>query len=106
MFRVTTEMAKAFATPSSHVQACPRVKVADLPKTLIPVKYFERLEHDQKIASCCRHPENHEIEAKYSAPHVKELKQPPDIYIFHCDVCKRRHIRFCVGGGEVRPFWE
>lgn len=104
MFQVTEEMKKAFATPSSHVQACPRVKVASLPSTLIPKKYIEDLEHNQKIAHCCRHPENHDIEAKYSAPHVKELKQPPDIYIFHC-TCGRRHIRFCVGGGDVRPFW-
>jgi hypothetical protein len=61
----------------SHVQACPRIKVAKL-GNLIPTKYLEALEHNQQIASCCRHPENHEIEAFKSHPDEKA----PDIYIF------------------------
>lgn len=82
------------------VVACPRYPVAKL-GNLIPAKYIESLEQNQKIASCCRHPENHEIEALKSHPDEKV----PDIYIFHC-TCGRKHRRFCVGGGDVRPYWE
>jgi hypothetical protein len=84
----------------THVLACPRTPVAKLGH-LIPVKYIEALEHNQKIASCCRHPENHEIEAWKSTPDEKV----PDIYVFICS-CGRKHRRFCVGGGDVRPYWE
>lgn len=84
----------------SHVQACPRIKVAKL-GNLLPAKYLEALEHNQQIASCCRHPENHEIEAFKSKPE----EAAPDIYILHC-VCGKQHRRFCLGGGDVRPFWE
>lgn len=84
----------------AHRLACPRYKVAKLAH-LIPIKYIECLEHNQKIAHCCRHPENHEIEAWYSC----EEEKNPDIYIFYC-TCGRRHIRFCCGGGDVRPFWS
>lgn len=84
----------------SHIQVCPRIKVAKL-SNLIPTKYLEALERNQQIASCCRHPENHDIEAFKSHPDEKV----PDIYILHC-VCGRQHKRFCVGGGDVRPFWE
>lgn len=88
--------------PSTHVLACPRHPVEKLMRVnLLPVKYLEALEHNQKIASCCRHPENHEIEAWYSSP--KETI--PDIYKFHC-TCGKTHVRFCVGGGDVRPYWE
>lgn len=80
--------------------ACPRITVAKL-GNLIPTKYIEALEHNQQIASCCRHPENHEIEAFKSHPDEKA----PDIYIFHC-TCGKQHRRFCIGGGDIRPFWE
>lgn len=83
-----------------QVLVCQRYPVAKL-GGLIPARYIEALEHNQKISSCCRHPENHEIEAWKS----KEDEPVPDIYIFHC-TCGRRHINFCVGGGDVRPFWE
>jgi len=86
--------------PSTHVLACGRVKVADLGNHL-PVQYLEALEQNQQIASCCRHPENHEIEAFKSHPE----EESPDIYIFHCS-CGRKHRRFCVGETyEGRPFW-
>lgn len=85
----------------SHVQACPRQLVASLPSGLIPVKYFEALEQNQLIASCCRHPENHDIEAFKS----NENEPIPDIYIFYCG-CGRQHRHFCCGGGDQRPFWE
>lgn len=85
---------------SSHVLACKRIKVSKVFQ-LLPVKFIEELEHNQKIASCCRHPENHDVEAWYSSPDEKT----PDIYKFHC-TCGRVHTRFCVGGGDTRPFWE
>jgi len=85
----------------AHVQACPRVKVSSLPADLIPAKFFEALEHNQQIASCCRHPEEHDIEAFFSV-----AGEPvPDIYIFHC-TCGRKHSRFMCGGGDVRPLWD
>lgn len=83
----------------SHVLAFQRVSVKDCPAKL-PVKWIEDLEQNQKIASCCRHPENHDIEAWYSC----ETEKIPDIYIFHC-TCGRQHRRFCVGGGS-RPGWD
>jgi hypothetical protein len=83
--------------------ACERVKVKRCPAR-IPVHYSEALEHNQKLASCCRHPENHEIEAWFSDEKQKR-RGVPDIYIFHCE-CGRKHRRFCVGGGDRRPFWQ
>ncbi len=83
------------------VQACPRRPVAKFPEGFIPTKYIEALEQNQQISSCCRHPENHEIEALKSKP--EEVQ--PDIYIFHC-TCGRKHTRFITGGGDVRPVWE
>ena len=92
--------------------ACPPRPVAKL-GNLIPTKYIEGLEQNQKIASCCRHPENHTIEAWYSSDEDRD-RGVPDIYIFTC-TCGRKHRRFCVGGSEgagpnapleLRPFWE
>ena len=83
-----------------QMQACPRIPVSKL-GTLVPVKFREALEQNQQIASCCRHPENHEIEALKS----NEAEKAPDIYIFHC-TCGRQHRRFMMGGGDERPFWE
>lgn len=80
--------------------ACPRYPVKKL-IGLLPVKYIEALEQNQQISSCCRHPENHDIEAWKS----NEDEKVPDIYKFHCQ-CGKVHTRFCVGGGDVRPFWE
>jgi len=86
----------------SHSVACERVKVADCPAR-IPARFTEALEQNQKIASCCRHPENHDIEALFSCDEDK-AKGIPDIYVFHC-TCGRKHARFMVGGGK-RPFWD
>jgi hypothetical protein len=85
----------------TQVEACPRVKVSSLPRGLVPAYYFEELEQNQQIDSCCRHPENHEIEARKS----KDSEPDPDVYIFTC-TCGRQHARFCVGGGDVRPVWS
>jgi hypothetical protein len=92
----------------AQVLACPRIKVP-LVMNMLPARYIEALEQNQKIASCCRHPEDHEIEAWYSTQE-EAAKGIPDIYIFHC-TCGRKHRRFCVGTGskdnpEVRAFWE
>jgi hypothetical protein len=87
----------------AHSLACERVKVAKCPARL-PTKYFEALEHNQLISSCCRHPENHDVEAWYSSE-AEAAKGVPDIYKFHC-TCGRVHTRFCCGGGDTRPYWE
>lgn len=100
----------------THILACKRHPVRklmaydangnlarDSVRNLLPLKYVESLEQNQQLATCCRHPENHDIEARYSC--VEEaIKGIPDIYILHCQ-CGRQHRRFCVGGGE-RPYWE
>jgi hypothetical protein len=84
----------------AHILACKRHPVKKL-MGLLPVKYIEALEQNQLIAHCCRHPENHEVEAFYSS----EKEKAPDIYIFHC-TCGRQHRRFCVGQDDARPFWD
>ncbi len=95
-----------------HHPACPRYPVAKL-QGLLPTKYVEALEQNQQIATCCRHPENHDISAWFSSD-VDRDRGVPDIYVFHC-TCGRQHRRFCVGGSagsganakpDVRPFWS
>jgi hypothetical protein len=95
---------KGTVLPETQVPACPRVKLADLPEKFIPPKYYERnLEQNQQIQSCCRHPENHEVEARKS--HKDE--EAPDIYLFYCQ-CGRKHTRWLVGwtDDEQRPIWD
>jgi len=86
--------------PVTTVQACKRIAVAKI-LHLIPIKYLEALEQKQELASCCRHPETHDIEAFKS----RAAETAPDIYVFHCP-CGRRQRRFCVGGGDDRPVWD
>lgn len=93
------QFAKGTKLPSTAVIACARVKVSELPDGHLPQHFIEALEHNQQIASCCRHPENHEVEALKSHPD----EVAPDIYVFHC-TCGRKHRRMCVGNGD-RPFW-
>jgi hypothetical protein len=97
----------------AHHLACPRVRVDSLPPGLLPTKYVEALEQNQKIASCCRHPENHEIEAWFTSEEDRD-RGIPDLYVFHCP-CGRKHRRLCLGGSrgagpdapvEHRPHWE
>lgn len=87
------------AQPETTVLACVRVPVRMIADVL-PEEYRTNLERNQKIASCCRHPENHDIEAFKS--HPRETR--PDIYILHCN-CGRKHRTFCVGEGDFRPVW-
>lgn len=92
---------KGTALPETQVPACPKVKVADLPEGFLKPNHIALLEQNQKIASCCRHPENHEVEARKSHPD----EDAPDIYIFHC-TCGRKHRFFCVGMHDTRPMWD
>ena len=95
---------KGTVLPETRVPACPRRKMADFPEGFIPAKYYQdNLEHNQQVAHCCRHPENHEIEAHKS--HPDELA--PDIYTFHCS-CGKKHVRFMVGATDLtpRPIWK
>ncbi len=85
-----------------HVLVCPPVKVADLPEGHIKPKWIEQQEHNQQIASCCRHPENHTIEAWKTHPD----EEAPNVYIFRC-TCGRKHTKFCVGEtDDHRPMWN
>lgn len=92
---------KGAVLPETVVPHSPRRKVADFPDGFLKLKWFERLEQDQKLASCCRHPENHEIEAEKSHPD----EPAPDRYTFHCS-CGRKHRFFCIGMGDERPEWR
>jgi hypothetical protein len=92
---------KGAALPASQVSACPRVKVADLPEGHLKQTHIEAMEHNQKIASCCRHPENHDVEALKSHP----AEPVPDIYVFHCK-CGKKHRFFCLGSTDSRPMWD
>lgn len=86
--------------PSTHVLASGPHPVAKLPRGMVPQHYLEALEQNQQIAHCCRHPENHHLVSFKSHP-----REAPDIFVFIC-TCGRRHVRFCIGGNDVRPVWE
>lgn len=96
-----THWPKGTVLPETQAPACPRVKVSDLPEGHLKQRHIEALEQNQKISSCCRHPENHEVEARKSHP----SEQAPDIYIFHC-TCGKKHRFFCVGHTDERPAWD
>jgi hypothetical protein len=102
MARRHGQFPKGTVLPETIVPACPRVRVADLPENWLKENHIAALEQNQKISSCCRHPENHEVEAMKSHPE----EQVPDIYIFHC-TCGRKHRFFCVGATDPkRPMWD
>lgn len=85
-----------------QIEVCPRIAVSKLMNgkvRLLPEKYIQDLERNQKIASCCRHPENHDIVALKSNADEKS----PDIYKFICP-CGRVHTRFMCGD-DPRPVW-
>lgn len=93
---------KGTVLPETTTQSCPRRKVSDFPPGWLPARLYEKnLEQNQLLASCCRHPENHEIEGLKSHPD----EPVTDIYIFHC-TCGRKHRRFMVGMGDERPEWK
>lgn len=98
------EYPKGTVLPETQVVACPRVRIADLPEGFIPPKFYEKnLEHNQQVASCCRHPENHDVEGRKSHPD----EQAPDIYVFYCNGCGRKHVRWLLGATDdvPRPIW-
>lgn len=97
-----TNWTKGTVLPETRVVACPKVKVADLPEGFLKQNHIDHLEQNQMISSCCRHPENHEIEAHKSHPD----EVAPDIYVFICP-CGKKHRFFCVGAtDEKRPVWD
>ena len=92
---------KGTVLPETITPHCPRRKVADFREGFLKPNHIAALEQNQKIASCCRHPENHEVEAFKSHP-----DEPfANVYIFHC-TCGRKHRFFCVGYEDVRPEWK
>ncbi len=93
--------AKGTVLTETQVEHSPRRKVADFPDGFLKQSHIDHLEQNQQIASCCRHPENHEVEALKSHPD----EPAPDIYIFHC-TCGKNHRFFCVGAGDTRPEWR
>ena len=94
---------KGTVLPETQVQSCPKRRVADFPKGFLPARLYERnLEQNQLLASCCRHPENHEIEGFKSHP----AEEVTNSYVFHCS-CGRKHRVFCVGyEDDARPEWK
>lgn len=94
--------------------ACVRTSMRQIGH-IIPKRLYERnLEQNQNIAVCCRHADEHDIEAFYSSEE-DATRGVPDIYVFHCNGCGRKHRVFCVGGSkgagpdapmELRPKWE
>ncbi|MGE3712643.1 MAG: hypothetical protein AB7G35_23610, partial [Hyphomicrobiaceae bacterium] len=94
--------AKGSVLPVTLVPHSPRRRVADFPTGFLKQNHIDALEQNQKIASCCRHPENHEVEARKSHPD----EPAPDIYVFHCGGCGRQHRFFCVGQEDTRPEWR
>jgi hypothetical protein len=93
--------AKGTVLPETRKLSCPPRKVSDFPEGFLKQRHIEALEQNQKIASCCRHPENHTVEGYKSHP-----DEPcTDIYEFIC-TCGRRHRFFCVGLEDVRPEWK
>ena len=92
---------KGTVLPETQVPHSPRRKVADFPEGHLKQNHIDALEQNQKISSCCRHPENHEVEARKSHPD----EPAPDVYIFYCP-CGKKHRFFCVGINDVRPEWR
>ena len=77
---------------------------------LLPAKYVEALEREQRINLCCRHveEENHTAQwfATESATKDAEGRQVPDVLVITCGKCKRKHRRFFIGGADPRVIIE
>jgi hypothetical protein len=93
--------AKGAILPETQVPHSPRRKVSDFPPGFLKQNHIERMEQNQQIAPCCRHPENHEVEALKSHPD----EPAPDVYVYHC-TCGKKHRFFCVGMSDERPEWR
>lgn len=73
---------------------------------LLPAKYVQTLEYNQKLPLCCRHVEESGHTAQWFASPTAQVKDEgivPDILIIRCGACNRKHVRFFVGGGDTRP---
>jgi hypothetical protein len=93
---------KGTVLPETQVEHSPRRKVADFPPGFLKTKHIEAMEQNQKLPSCCRHPENHEVEARKSHP----AEAAPDVYVFHCTSCGKKQRFFCVALDDERPEWR
>jgi hypothetical protein len=111
---------------SQHILACPRVPVGKIMHLLKnKMQWLDQI-REKAVRECCKHPENHDIEAWYSMQSEKD-KGVPDVYKFYCKTCEENgdpacHVKFCVGGNhplakrfskqerpelfDSRPFWE
>lgn len=93
---------KGTILPETIVPHSPRRRLSDFPAGFIPPRFYERnLEQNQQVSSCCRHVEDHDIEAFKSHPD----EPAPDVYVIYCGTCGRKHRRLCVGTGP-RPEWR
>ena len=108
---ITPEEIAAARRAATATAACPKVKVKNPAPDVwtaggarLPLRWAEAMEQNQQIASCCRHPENHEISAWYSCD-AERAKGTPDLYVFHCP-CGRVHRRLCCGGNPMTPDGE
>ena len=92
---------KGTVLKETRVLSCPRRKVSEFPPGFLKQNHIEALEQNQKLAHCCRHPENHWVEGYKT--HPDELVT--DSYEYIC-TCGRRHRVLCVGIDDTRPEWK
>ena len=68
---------------------------------LLPRKYIETLEHNQKLNGCCRRPDDSghtaQMFATPTAVRDEHGNLRPDLLIIVCGVCARKHYRVQVG---------
>lgn len=88
---------------ATHILACKRVHLPTV-QFMLPEKYLGRLQ-EEAPNPCCHEAENLDIEAWFSSQARKD-EGAPNIYKFYCKVCEACHVRFCLGGGDIRPVWE
>lgn len=110
----------AYVPPdATHTPACERVAyraVQALIEAAGKGKWLEQLKQTAPLP-CCSNPDTLDIEASYSNA-AQAAKGEPDLYRFYCRTCEAAvfagekpgggfsHVKFCVGGGDERPFWE
>jgi hypothetical protein len=83
--------------------ACPLYPV-DRIRQLFPEEMLTVMENNQQLKICCRHVDNHLVEARYTSAQ-QARSGVPDYYIFHCTECGCRHHQAMHGIGDVRPKW-
>jgi hypothetical protein len=90
---LTSEVPERVACPVVPIEN-PAPNVYKACDALLPLGWIEKLEQNQLIPSCCRHPENHSIGAFYSSAEDEDLGVP-DIYLMFCP-CGAVHRTFCT----------